>query len=1467
LGLTLFAFSLSLPASAVFASNISSISPSADRLPVTFETNLGQLNARVKYFARGSHGNFFLTRDSVTLTAGHVPEQSRVDMWFPRSSGLEPTPESATGGVTNYLAGKNPQAWIRHAPLYARVRYHEVSPGTDLIFYGDHDQMEYDFEVAPGADPKQIQLAFRGAKAAHLDSDGGLVLETSHGAIRFLAPQAYQEDHGARRSVNVAFAVSSRDRVGLTVGTYDPHARLIIDPVVAYATSFAVSNSTQISAVGVDAQGDLLFAGQTSALDYPLVGGGKPSGGAQGEQAVLTKLNPAGDTILYSTYIPSASSSGVTALAVGQDGSAYVAGVTSDPSFPVTSQNLGGCSSFCNAGFVAKFDTTGAMVYSTMLGSGQVLPHAITVNGAGNAYVTGQDSGGGLLTVNAFQPGDGGAGGFYAELDAAGANYVFSSYYGVDAVVGQAIALDQAGNVYIAGSTDGDVPFSGQLESGIGRMFLAKFSPDGSHLLFGSNFGGGISGDYEAVVGMGVGKDGTVYLAGNTPSTDFPYLATAARLPIGNGQQMFATAFDPSLTKLKYSTMLGSGYATAAALDAKNNFWVAGQMNGDSIPPVNALESDGGPGEGLLFQVDPTGKIATSTYFGGANVGQVPAGVAVDAAGNLYLGGTINSALSPFAQQIADGISVGKDPLLPAPSYSYYDVFLAKISSDNRPQISLTGTLPYLYLRNVGTADLHISSIEPGGGLSTTYGNCGQTILAGHSCALTLGDGNGKIAQGTVTINSDATPSSRTFTPPINSQGIGGSIGRQLLLDLSQLRLPAQQTGTTSIPAPFRIWNIGVTPATLNSIQVGGSIIETHDCGQTLAPGKYCTVNVSWAPAHSGGTYIQVNADTGQQLMLYAPGPGIQGPDPLYVSQQYVNFGNQFVGSAGLSHEVTVTNISNNPASLSSATIGGASEFAISGNTCTGQLAPHQSCAVSASFTPSIDGTRNATLNLSGSSSSAAISLYGSGVIASQVTVNPLQLGFDDSVIGSQSYAQQLTLTNTGSSSVSVSGISFSQPIFSETDNCTAPLPASGTCVIQVTAKPLRPGGFFGTMTVAFDGTAKNQVLTVSGMAYFPITTLISSLDFGRSTAVGSVSSSQYIEIANSMQTKPQPYTVSVTDDFVVDTSKCPSPVPGFWGCPLYVSFQPKTAGVHTGTLSLTFPGVSAAETLTLTGSSTGTAGPVASLPASLDFGGVTLGTNSTQPVAIANIGQQPLTITAVSITGTNAADFTAAPGQCPTIAAGASCPLQVSFHPSADVPESAQLSLSDNAGGTPPSVSLTGKGLDPVAWATPPSSTTATTTSGSTASYALSLAGDSAFSGNVAIVCSGAPQYATCTPNPATLTLTPGQAVSINVAVATSNAAAASAGHFARLDGTMVIYVISLPLLGFGNRRSRKAIALAMGILAACVALGCGGSSSTTTPPVTAAAQKTPPGTYTLQVTATAGNFTQKESLTLVVQ
>jgi hypothetical protein len=488
-------------------------------------------------------------------------------------------------------------------------------------------------------------------------------------------------------------------------------------------------------------------------------------------------------------------------------------------------------------------------------------------------------------------------------------------------------------------------------------------------------------------------------------------------------------------------------------------------------------------------------------------------------------------------------------------------------------------------------------------------------------------------------------------------------------------------------------------------------------------------------------------------------------------------------------------------------------------------------------------------------------------MIASQVTVSPLQLGFDGTVIGGQPWAQQVTLTNTGTDAVSVSGISFSQPIFSETDNCTAPLPANGTCAIQVTATPLQPGNFFGTMTIAFAGAAKNQILTVSGVAYLPITTLVSSLDFGQSTAVGSASTAQYIEIANSMQPKPQAYTASVTDDFVVDTSKCPSPVPGYWGCPLYVTFKPKSAGLHTGILTLSFPGVSAAETITLTGSSSGSTGPVASVPPSLDFGSVLLGTSVTQSASVANIGQQLLHVTNISISGTNAADFSAATGQCATVAAGAKCSLQISFHPSADVSEGAHLSIQDDSAGSPHSVALTGEGLNPVTWATPPSSTTATTNSGGSASYSLSLTSSAPATDTVKVTCSGAPQYATCTPSPSSLTLTPGQAASISVTVTTNNATAASARKVTPFNRATLAFVIFLPLLSLSRRRVWKMAAVGGVIFIATALSGCGGGTSTVTPPPTTNARTTAPGTYVLQVVASDGTFTQTQKITLIVQ
>ena len=270
-----------------------------------------------------------------------------------------------------------------------------------------------------------------------------------------------------------------------------------------------------------------------------------------------------------------------------------------------------------------------------------------------------------------------------------------------------------------------------------------------------------------------------------------------------------------------------------------------------------------------------------------------------------------------------------------------------------------------------------------------------------------------------------------------------------------------------------------------------------------------------------------------------------------------------------------------------------------------------------------------------------------------------------------------------------------------------------------------------------------------------------------------------------------------------------------------------------------------------------------------MTFGSVLFGTSLTQSVSVANTGQQVLNVTGISITGTNAADFSAATGQCATVAAGAKCSLQISFHPSADVSESARLSIQDDAAGSPHSVALTGKGLNPVTWATPPSSTTATTNSGGSASYSLSLTNSAPATDTLKVSCNGAPQYATCIPNPSSLTLTPGQTASISVTISTNDATAASVKEMMPFNRATLAVVIFLPLLSLSRRRAWKMAAMGGVIFIATALFGCGGgiSTSTVTPPPAKNAKTTAPGTYVLQVVVSDGTFTQTQKITLIVQ
>src|SRR2546430_1099761 len=304
------------------------------KLPLHFETNQGQADGQVKFLARGAGRTLFLTSTEAVLVftkREQTVTQTVIRMTFlganpqPRMVGSEELP-----GKANYFIGKDPAKWRTNVPTYAKVRYANVYPGIDLIYYGNQRQLEYDLVVHPGGDPGAIVLAFHGADKAEVDAQGDLALHTASGAIRQRKPIIYQEIGGVRREIAGAYALEG-ERVGIRVASYDASRPLVIDPVLDYATYLGGSGDDSVLGIAVDASGNLYVAGQTGSTDFPTsagafqpsLGGGAISGPAD---AVVTKLNPSGSAVVYSTYLGGSDNESYVAIAGDVAGNTYVQG-------------------------------------------------------------------------------------------------------------------------------------------------------------------------------------------------------------------------------------------------------------------------------------------------------------------------------------------------------------------------------------------------------------------------------------------------------------------------------------------------------------------------------------------------------------------------------------------------------------------------------------------------------------------------------------------------------------------------------------------------------------------------------------------------------------------------------------------------------------------------------------------------------------------------------------------------------------------------------------------------------------------------------------------------------------------------------------------------------------------------------------------------------------------------------------
>ncbi len=755
------------------------------KLPLSFEANHGQAESQVKFLARTGGYTLFLTADEAVLAlrgraAGPAPKGAAdLDALpvslkrYPDTNPVGRPSESAAGGVlrmklrnadpaarvsgvdeltgtSNYFIGNDPAKWHTKVPNYAKVKYKGIYPGIDLVYYGNQRQLEYDFIVAPGADPRRIAFDVEGAKRIRKDAQGDLVLkmETGDGELRWHRPVVYQEKNGARQLVTAHYAITDTNRVTFELAKYDAGRPLYIDPLI-YSTYLGSDVNECVCntfanpvGIAVDNAGNAYVTGQTFAANFPVTPGAfqTTSGGAN---AFVTKINPTGTALVYSTYLGGSGFDAGYAITVDSSGDAYVTGRASSTNFPVTPgafQTTCADPVYCWNAFVTEINSSGsALVYSTYLGgSGGDQGLAIAVDSAGSAYVTGTTSSTNFpVTPGAFQTAGTAHSSFVTKFNPAGSALVYSTYLGGadPSTVGNSIAVNSTGNAYVGGSTYSiDFPTTpGAFQTVCvlsnsnncnWNAFVTEFSPTGAALVYSTYLGG-----TSDALGQGIALNsaGNVYVTGYG-GEDFPVTPGAFQTACCG---VFVTEFNPTGTSLVYSTYLGGGTdadgGNAIAVDGAGNAYVTGYA-GQHFPTENPVQKKygGGKSDAFVAKLNPTGSaLVYSTYLGGSN-DDYGDGIALDSAGNAYVIGWTASTNFPVTPGVFQPTYVSSGG-----SGALGDAFVAKLNIATTTATALSSAPnPSTYGEAVTfTAVVTSNDGPPPDGETVSFMKGGKTVL------------------------------------------------------------------------------------------------------------------------------------------------------------------------------------------------------------------------------------------------------------------------------------------------------------------------------------------------------------------------------------------------------------------------------------------------------------------------------------------------------------------------------------------------------------------------------------------------------------------------------------------------------------------------------------------------------------------------------------------------------------------
>ena len=1163
--------------------------------------------------------------------------------------GARPAGQDLLAGHSNYLLGNDPGRWRTGVSQFSRVRVQGVYPGIDLVYYGNGDQLEHDYLVAPNADPGQVQMQFIGAKPRLDAKTGDLLLqqgETSEDGIRLLRPIAYQvAQDGTRKAVSVSYRTRPHGEIGFSLGTYDHLHPLVIDPVILYASYFGGNYYDSLVDVKIGADGGIYLLMTTDSTDLKVLGNppnacadtcgpNNPYAGSDTERDIyVAELDKTGQTLIFATYIGGSNDDQAFNLALDSDGSIYVTGTSLGSDFPQVNAYPGGqpadSGETTNGGVLSKLSADGSkLLYSTYIGFG--LPGSVN-SGLGT-----------------FQP-----------------HYMVTANNGIVYLLGVASFGDDPSTAFIWKTNP---LFT------VGLDFVAKVDTTQAgtgSIVYATQIGDANSVDSSTLSSLALDSKGDLWIYGESVNAAFPVTSADALQTQCSGVSSCNSGFlmelNPAGTAVLYSTFLGGTGGTFNAgdirIDSSDNIYVSGTTSQSDYPIKNGAYSTlpNTTLSGYVSKISPDGEtLLYSTYLQGTTDE-----IAVSSDGEIAFAGS-----SGPGYPVKNNLQTGTLPT------ANVDTVFGLIDT------SQSGGDSLLISSYLGTTT---SSTVPG---RIEFSSGGQFLIVGATYATDLPVANAYQA---------------TCTSCVSKKGDDGFVvaiqpNNTLTLTPSTITFPSTNVGSTSAAMTATLFN-GTTKSIYliqGTLTDSTDFTQSNNCGGIMSPQASCTVTFTFTPQSAGtltSTYSTGDLDNPSSplnVVLNGTATGSTGQPQPQLTPATINFGSVAVGATSGAQAATLKNAGTAALTISSFGFFGtnASSFEET-NTCGTSLAAGASCAISLTCAPTASGSLTANLGANFPSpivqQSIALTCTGTGNAQSE-TLAPTSIDFGTVIVG-QTATQTVTYHNNGPAAATIYNYSDTNSAFSVVGStCTPNVAANASCTYTLQFAPTASGPQSSTFEVL--DKSSNPSVALTGTTYISspqITLTPNHLNFqnipqGQSTQMDfTLTNSSTFPITFSyrapiLNDPLNAFALYATggDGYCNYDSNGIATVTAGASCLFAVSFTGTIAPDITASATLTIPysppGTTTLYAVTgyLTANEITDAAPVVT-PTTIQFPATPAGkTSPAQTVNVSNTGEEPLSFTSATFTGTNPTAF-AQTNNCPaSLNKGDSCQIAVTFTPAA---------------------------------------------------------------------------------------------------------------------------------------------------------------------------------------------------------